>query len=509
MLRVNAYRIEGATLVPHAQLQDALKGFTGRDLSFTQLQEAAWVLVQTYRHAGWVAHAVVPQQEIKGGIVTLRVIEARLGQALISYAPDTTLPRALIQAMTDDHLTPGHPLNLRQVERLLLVLDDMPGVMANATFAEGQEDGSTDVLISLGADKAVEGNLGIDNFGSRSTGLSRASASLSVNNPAGMGDALQLLGVITQGSHYARLAYSLPIGLQGWRAGLQATDMRYHLVGSFAALQAQGLAQSWGAYINAPLVRQAQHNLNWQTTIDRKRLNNLALASNTATELSTISGYKLDVLRSSLTGNWLDQALSHAQNTLSIQSSWGRVDLADSPNAGNDASAANIAGWFHKINLNFNREQSLTNEASWYLQAGGQWANRNLDSAEKLYLGGVSGVRAYPSNEAGGSLGSTATTGVKLRVNSATTLNAFVDWGRIHVYRYNQGASANELTNLNVQSLQGHGLTLSWRSRQGHDISATWSRRQGVNPAANPTTGADSDGTLKVHRLWISASLNF
>ena len=51
VLRVNGFRIEGNGLVDAQTLQDALKGFTGRDLSLTQLQEAAWVLVQTYRQA--------------------------------------------------------------------------------------------------------------------------------------------------------------------------------------------------------------------------------------------------------------------------------------------------------------------------------------------------------------------------------------------------------------------------------------------------------------------------
>lgn len=509
VLRVNAYRIEGATLVPQAVLQDALKGFTGRDLSLTQLQEAAWVLVQTYRQAGWLAHAFVPQQEIGGGVVTLRVVQARLGQVRITHAANAQHPRERIQAMADAQLTPGEFLNLQQLDRLLLLLDDMPGVTANATFAEGQRDASTDVLITLGADKAVVGNISLDNFGGISTGANRASASLSINNTAGLGDALQLQGVASDGSRYGRVAYSLPVGLQGWRAGLHLSDLRYHLVGSFAALQAQGSAQSWGADLSAPLVRQPEYNLGWQVTTDRKQLDNRALANNSATEPSTVSRYTLDVVRSGLTGNWLDQLAGPAQNTLSVQASWGKVNLDNSPNASADASAANTAGSFRKINAFYNREQSLSGPVSWYLQASYQWANRNLDSSERLYLGGSSGVRAYPSNEVGGSTGATATTGLRLRVNPATTATAFVDWGRVHVYRNNQSAAGSELTNLNVQALQGYGLSASWRSPRGHDLSATWSRRQGINPAANQTTGADSDGTRKLDRLWLSASFNF
>lgn len=508
LLRVNAFQIEGPSLLSSSTLQGALQGFTGQDLSLTQLQEAAWVIVQTYREAGWLAHAFVPQQEIEGGVVKLSVVEARLGQVRIDF-PEGRLPRERIQAMADAQLAVGQPINLHQVDRLLLLLDDMPGVVATASFAEGREAASTDVLIVLGQDKAIDANITADNFGAVSTGPQRISANVSVNNAAGWGDALQLQAVATDGSRYGRLAYTLPVGLQGVRVGVHASEMRYHLVGSFAALQASGSAQSAGFDISAPIIRQPERNLSAQLTTDRKRFDNLALANSGDTGVATVSHYRLDVLRTGLTGNWLDQHIAPAQNTASLQVSWGKVDLTNSPNASADASAAQTAGAFRKLNANYNREQSLTGQTSASLQASAQWANRNLDSSEKIYLGGATGVRAYPSNEAGGSTGATATVGLKHRLSDAFTLNAFADWGRIQVYKHNLNAAGSAISTVNTQSLQGKGLTLSWRSLQGHELAATWSRRAGQNPAAHPSTGADSDGTRTLNRLWLSAALNF
>ena len=508
VLRVNAFRFEGQTLLSPQTLQAALAGFTGRDLSLTQLQEAAWVIVQTYRNAGWLAHALVPQQEIEGGVVTLRVVEARLGQVRLEFAPGN-LPRERIQAMANAQLAVGQTINLEQLDRLLLLLGDMPGMVANASFAEGAQPGSTDVVILLGQDKAFEASISLDNFGAISTGRERLSASLTVNNHTGACDAMQLQGVRTQGSEYGRVAWTFPVGLQGWRAGLHASNMHYHLVGSFAALQAGGSAQGWGLDLSAPLIRRPERNLTAQLTADRKRFDNQALANTAATEATTVSHYGLDVLRAGLSGNWLDAWLSPAQNTVSVQASWGRVDLSQSPNALSDANAAQTAGRYSKLNTNYNRDQSLTTQTSAYVQAGAQWANRNLDSSEKMYLGGASGVRAYPSNEAGGSTGVTATVGLKHRLNEAFTAQAFADWGRIQVYKNNLNAAGNALSNLNTQSLKGTGLSLAWRSVQGHELAATWSRRSGQNPAANPSTGADSDGTRTLNRLWLSAALNY
>lgn len=508
VVRVNSFRFEGQTLLNAQTLADALTGFTQRDLSFTQLQEAAWVVVRTYQSAGWLVNASVPQQEIEAGVVTLRVVEARLGHVRIDFPP-TTLPQQLIRDMVDSQLLVGQALNLKQVDRLLLLLDDMPGVVATASFVEGALEGHTDVHIVLGTDKPIDTNLIVDNFGAVSTGRQRISANLYLNNPFGWGDALQLQAVTTDGSRYGRIAYTLPVGMQAMRAGFHATYMHYHLVESFAALQASGAALSWGLDFSAPLIRQPERNLSAQLSTDRKRFNNLALANSQASEAATVSLYTLDVLRAGLTGNWLDTVATAAQNTANLQTSWGKVNLNDSPNAVADANAAKTDGTFSKLNVSFNREQSLTGRTSAYLQTNAQWANRNLDSSEKIYLGGASGIRAYPSNEAGGTSGATATFGVRHRMDDGFSINAFADWGNILVYKNNLNAMGTELTEINSQTLKGVGLNITWRSPQGPELSATWSRRQGINPAANASTGADSDGTSTLNRFWLSTVLNF
>lgn len=60
----------------------------------------------------------------------------------------------------------------------------------------------------------------------------------------------------------------------------------------------------------------------------------------------------------------------------------------------------------------------------------------------------------------------------------------------------------------NTYSLRGSGLGVIWNGPQKMVIKALWSRRLGSNP--NPaSTGMDQDGTLKMDRFWLSASLSF
>ena len=183
------------------------------------------------------------------------------------------------------------------------------------------------MLVVLGKEKTVQANIMADNFGGVSTGQIRLSANLMLNNPMGLGEALQLQGMRSQGTEYGRLAWTFPVGVQGSRAGLHASDLNYHLVGSFAPLQASGSAQSWGLDLSVPMVRQPDRNLSAQFTSDRKHFNNLS-ASSPGSDPVTVSHYLLDVLRAGLVGNWLDQLFTPGKNTLSLQSSWGKIGRA-------------------------------------------------------------------------------------------------------------------------------------------------------------------------------------
>ena len=147
-----------------------------------------------------------------------------------------------------------------------------PTRSCSASFAPGTEQGTTDVHIVLASDKAVDGSVSLDNMGSISTGASRVSASVSVNNPAGLGDALQVQAVRTDGSRYGRVAYSVPVGNDGWRAQVRGSGLNYHLIGDLASTDGHGKANTSGAELSYPLLRSQTTNLNALLGFDIKLL---------------------------------------------------------------------------------------------------------------------------------------------------------------------------------------------------------------------------------------------
>ena len=155
------------------------------------------------------------------------------------------------------------------------------------------------------------------------------------------------------------------------------------------------------------------------------------------------------------------------------------------------------------------RQQQLSPSWSIYSAFSGQWADKNLDSSEKFFLGGSSGVRAYPSSEAGGTLGQMFNVELRWQLSDRWGVAGFYDHGRVTVNKNNDFAGAPAL---NAYALKGAGLALSWRGSTGLSVQASFARRLGDNP--NPITsavnyGADQDGTLHINRYWLTASMAF
>lgn len=490
VLRVNSFRIAGATLIGEPTLQAALSGFVGRELSLTQLQEAAWVVTQTYRQAGWLVNAFVPQQEIEQGEVKLQVVEARLGAVRVDVQPSVRIAAEQVQAMVLAQMQSGQALNVNALDSALMRIGELAGVVASASFTPGQIDGSTDVLVLVGGGKRVDMALTIDNHGARSTGRQRVSTTLNFNSLMGMGDQLSVNLVNTSGSTYHRAAFSVPVGPQGLRLGAHSSDMSYGF--DWNGSDISGVARTVGLDASGPVQRSAQSSWSWALSTDQKQLRNLANDALT-------SQYRIDLARASLSGVWIEGLLGSAQNNLTLNLTQGKVN--------HPVDTTGVKGSFAKLNLSFTREQALGDTLRWYTQAQTQSANSNLDSSEKLYLGGPSGVRAYPTNEVGGASGYAVTTGLRQRLGQGWQLSGFVDWGRVTVCREQLQACLRN-SEPNTQALRGFGASVQWQTEPGLDLSVTWSRRQGNNPLAS-SAGLDSDQTRVSNRLWLSAAVRF
>lgn len=496
---VGSFYFHGNTLIDSATLAATVASFVQRPLSFKQLQQAAEAVTELYRQRGWIVRAYLPRQEMDGGVVTIEVIEAVFGGARIEGSPPQRMPLERILSVVDANQQRGAALNADAIDRALLLVDDFPGVTAGGNLAAGENERETVLVLKLGDEPAYTGDAGVDNTGARSTGSTRLTANLTLNSPFHLGDQLGANLIHADGSDYARLAYGVPVGNRGWRAGANASALAYRLVADeFAALHGKGTSDTAGLEANYPLIRSRLRNLYLALNLDDKRFDNQA-------NLATTSHYAVRTVTAGLSGNLFDNLGGGGANSASFALVRGRLDLDGSPNQAADAASTGSAGNFFKIRYSASRQQTITDAWSVYALVSGQSANKNLDSSEKFYLGGNYGVRAYPSSEAGGTNGHMLNLELRGRLTGELSLVSFFDYGHVTVNQNNDFAGGAAR---NSYALKGAGLSLGWISGVRMNMKASWARRIGGNP--NPgANGGDQDGTLHKNRFWLQATLQF
>jgi hemolysin activation/secretion protein len=494
---VKAFRIVGATLVADALLQAALAPWLNRPISFADLQEASRALTDVYRAQGWLARPQVPAQELVDGVVTLSVVEARLGQVRIDDGgqPLRADRRRLEKTLTARQL-PDAPLNLEAIDRSVNLLNNQPGLRADAVLAPGAMPGQTDVVLKPQDQPALSATALLDNQGARSTGTTRASVNAAVRSPAGWGDELLVAAQTTgAGNDHFSLNYSLPVGFDGWRLAANASSLHYRLLGEFAAAQAEGSARTLGMQVRYPLRRSVSLSLGLESRQYRNDANS-----------AVASDKRLSTANAALSG---DSADSFGRGGLTIWStslSAGKVDLSANPAyEAADAAGPRSAGRYARFSWSLARLQNISERHSLWLSVNGQSASTNLDSSEKFSLGGANGVRAYPGLEGSGDSGWLATVEWRYTPQPGLQMLAFYDHGQAQVNRisYVGAAALNDIT------LKGAGLGLNWNPSANFGLRAQVARRIGVNPLANVNTGRDSDGSLTLVRPWFGLSAQF
>ncbi|MDB5744118.1 MAG: Polypeptide-transport-associated domain protein ShlB-type [Polaromonas sp.] len=490
-ITVNRLQVSGATTYPAAELV-GLTGFVpGSELSLAELRGMAEKITAHYRGAGYfVAQAYLPAQEIKDGIVTLAVAEGQYGK--ITVRNQSALSNGLVDSQLAG-LRSGDTVAILPLESRLLLLSDIPGVAITSTLTPGASVGASDLIVDVAPGRRVTGSIDADNGGNRYTGEYRLGATLNLNNAAGRGDVASLR-VLTSGSglNYARASYQMQFGKA--TAGVAYSWLGYELGREFSSLQASGTARIASVYGSYPLLRTRNTNLYALLAYDHKTFQDRVDATQTATDK------KAQALMATLRGDHRDTLGGGGVSSYSLTATAGNLDIQTPALRAFDAATAQSHGRYAKLGLSAMRLQSVTDTVSLYAGIHGQLASTNLDISEKMELGGMNGIRAYPEGEAYADQGYVVTLEARLELPRFSAqmpgqmqLVGFIDTGSVTVNK-NPGAWAG---GDNRRTLSAAGVGLNWSAYNSFMVRTSYARKIG-NDAA--TSAPDKSG-----RFWIQA----
>lgn len=95
-----------------------------------------------------------------------------------------------MRSIVTHRLKVGETLAADDLERDLLLANDFPGIRATGLLEAGETHASKRLLVHVDDTPVITGDLGINNHGVKSTGLTQAVGGVPLNNPAGIGDQL-------------------------------------------------------------------------------------------------------------------------------------------------------------------------------------------------------------------------------------------------------------------------------------------------------------------------------
>ena len=507
--QVNGYRVVGLSALPAGEAQAFLAAYAGAPLSVEALHRVAEKFEQWLRSRGlFTARAYIPPQDLKDAVVEIRVLEGRLEGIDIKRAPGSRLKEDKLRAMLAGALPPGSALQQERLERGLLLLNDLPVTSARAVLVPGQELGGSRVVVEAAQGPLYSGNAELDNTGNRYTGELRVGASLNVNDYFGLGDQWSLRASTSQGSSFVRGGYSIPVGADGWKVGAALMESRYTLCCSDAvnALDANGDASVLSAYVSYPWIRSRNRNLSASANWASRGFVNHSLGATTSDKKSNALSLGVNGDRSDAEG---PLGLG-AYTTYAAQWMTGRVNLDGlAADRTQDAATAGTQGGFDKLTGQANVLMRLNKNATVYASLAVQWAGKNLDSSEKFVLGGLQGVRAYPSGEGSGDEGWLLNLEWRRDIDAKWGVVAFFDHGEI-TQHHSTWANWNAATpnQGNSYGLTGTGVSVIWSPAPGRQITSTLATRLGSNPARD-AAGHDSDGRGARPQLWITGNLAF
>jgi len=165
---IDRFKIEGNTLLKPDEIEAVLKPFTGKQREYGDVKRAIEALRQRYRTEGFsVVWVVAPEQDLDRGVVTLRVIEGRIGKVTIEgnrFFDDANI-RSSLPALREK-VSP----RAKDISANAQLGNENPAKQVDVVLRPGEKQGVVDATVDVIDVRPLKAFLTFDNTGNTETG---------------------------------------------------------------------------------------------------------------------------------------------------------------------------------------------------------------------------------------------------------------------------------------------------------------------------------------------------
>lgn len=395
---LQALSVDGATVYSSETLTAPYSPLLGQELSLSRLYALANEMTARYRNDGYLlSSVVVPAQTVSEGKIRLQAVEGYL--AAVEFEGELENRRGMYERIRQ-RLLAQRPLRTATLERQMLLLNDLPGVSAQAVLQPARESGAANLTVRMGVAN-VAASMGATNRGSEVQGPVQYDASLELRSLLTLHDATTLRYLqsserdelwLAAVSHTQRLT----AGGLDWTLGGSVSRSNPELGVDFAALNLETDTDQANMQLAYPFIRGRAGNLRGR----------IAVTYHDGLTDSAFGEISRDVISAVRVGLSFDSVDAWSGvNLIDVEFSHGVSALGSSEQGDPFASRLGANPQFSKATLYVARLQSLAPRFSVLLAASGQAAFSNLLAPEEFAFGGEFYGRAYDPSEVVGDSG--------------------------------------------------------------------------------------------------------
>jgi len=282
---VKDIQVVGSTAFTSQQLAEVTAPYTNRELTAEDLESLRLGLTYFYIHHGYVTSgAVVPEQDVADGVLTMRIIEGKI--TAVNVEDTKWFRSSYFQSRVN--LAAGPPLHVGQLEDRLRVIQSNPRIeRINAELLPGLAIGENTLNVKVKEANPLKAWLEFNNYQSPVVGAEQGFVTLAHRNLLGFGDTLSLQYGRSSGVNpMLNFKYEIPVGPRDTTVAFQYRRFDFAVKEDpFEDLDIKNKAQIFGISVRHPVYRTVDQEFALSLTGEHSRNESFLLGS--PTELIT------------------------------------------------------------------------------------------------------------------------------------------------------------------------------------------------------------------------------
>lgn len=383
-------KITGTTLFKPGDFLPLYQKYIGKEVTFKDINDVVDQIKMRYKEKGFLTTNVyIPEQQILGGVIEIRVAEGKMGRLIIEG--NKWFTKNLIERYF--HTKKNEILNINTLQRDLLRLNQNPDLEVKTVISPGEEPQTSDIVLKVKDKFPYHVGIGVDNQGTRLTGKYRESASFRSSNLTANNDFVFFNTVMSADSSGQFVTYVVPIDTRGTKFGFDFSYFTSKIGKEFRGFDIVGNTLDFVPHITGEIYLSEALQVSADSGLNIKSTKKLAGHDPTVEEQLRILYYRLDMSR-------IDSFLGGGQTSLSPQVDFGTGTFLGASHENNTkASRLGTDGFYFKYSHSLRRIQRMPWESYMLIRHQFQGTSHTLPSSEQFQLGGESTIRGYPEGD--------------------------------------------------------------------------------------------------------------